>query len=144
MQPPGARSWCWGVPSVSPHWAQKSPQAHRLALCLHDQLPSPWLLNFNEPQLSFQPRVFKVSGDERKEAVLETDGFSFFPCVSVPGRGTWSQGCGCHDPGGLALFRDLGPQLDLSSLLMRDQQPPMELETLFPPCSLTFTPYLGR
>lgn len=38
-----------GVPSVSPRWAQKSPQARRLALCLHDQLPRLWLLNFNEP-----------------------------------------------------------------------------------------------
>lgn len=144
MQSRGARSWWGGAFSPCPHWAQKSPQARRLALCLHDQLPRLWLLNFNEPQISFQPRVFKVSGDERKEAVLETDGFSFFPCVSVPGRATWSQGCGCRDTRGLALLRDLGPQLDISSLLMRGQQPPVELETLFPPCSLTFTPDLGR
>lgn len=88
MQSLGARSWWGGAFSPYPHWAQKSPQSCRLALCLHDQLPRLWLLNFNEPQISFQPRVFKVSGDERKEAVLETDGFSFFPCVSVPGRAT--------------------------------------------------------
>lgn len=102
----------------------EEPSAPRLALFLHDQVPRLWLLNFNEPQLSFQPRVFKVSRDERKEAVLETDGFSFFPCVSMPGWATWSQGCGCHDPGGLVLFRVLGPELGRSGLFMRGQRPP--------------------
>lgn len=49
----------WGtVYSVSP-WASRSPQPPAW-------LPSLQPLNFNEPQLSFQPRVFKLSGDERK------------------------------------------------------------------------------
>lgn len=65
----------------------EEPSVPGLALYVHAHLPRLWLLNFNEPQLSFQPRVFKVSGDERKEGVLETDGFSFFscsPCLAGP------------------------------------------------------------
>lgn len=95
----------------------------RLVLYVHAQLPGLWLLNFNEPQLSFWPRLFKVSGDERKEGVLETDGFSFFPSVSTPGGATWSPGCGRHDSRSLAVSRELGPRLGHSSLFLRDQRP---------------------
>lgn len=80
---------------VSVPLGPEEPLVPRLALCLHTQLPRFWLLNFNELQLSFQPRVFKVSGGERKEGVLETDGFSFFLCISTPGWAPWNQGCGC-------------------------------------------------
>lgn len=75
------------MPPVSVSLGLKESQLPSWLCALHAQLPRLWLLNFNEPepQLSFQSRVFKVSGDERKEGVLETDGFYFFPCIPTPG-----------------------------------------------------------
>lgn len=76
----------WGrVYSVLP-WALRSPQPPAW-------LPSLQPLNFNEPQLSFQPRVFKLSGDERKgESWRQLGLLSSLAARAVGALGIWGLG----------------------------------------------------
>lgn len=135
---PGARAGWGNCLPVSPRWKRRRALRPAGWLCASTtSSPGSGFLNFTWPSSVSSRESLKFQ--EMREGGSPGDRWvSFLPCFSVPGEAAWSQSCGLQDPGGLALFRDLGPKLDLSSLLMRGQQPPMELETLFPPCSLTF------